>query len=109
MRLFADVLIDEADGLADERCAPRQQLEQDAAGGVQVGARVDAVRAAVDVPVLCKDFVVDPVQVLAARSGLTSKQQALDSLAMTAATLADTDPGSGLIARARITDEPNAS
>lgn len=29
--------------------------------------------------------------------------------ARTAATLADTDPGSGLIARARITDEPNAS
>ena len=27
-----------------------------------------AVRAAVDVPVLCKDFIVDPVQVLAARS-----------------------------------------
>ena len=27
-----------------------------------------AVRAAVDAPVLCKDFVVDPVQVLAARS-----------------------------------------
>src|ERR1700737_2822372 len=26
-----------------------------------------AVRAAVDVPVLCKDFIVDPVQVLAAR------------------------------------------
>ena len=43
LRLFADVLIDEADGLADERCAPRQQLEQDAAGGVQVGASVDAL------------------------------------------------------------------
>ena len=27
-----------------------------------------AVRSAVDVPVLCKDFIVDPVQVLAARS-----------------------------------------
>lgn len=28
---------------------------------------LQAVRAAVDVPVLCKDFIVDPVQVLAAR------------------------------------------
>src|ERR1700736_1876477 len=35
------------------------------------GGSVDhlqAVRAAVDVPVLCKDFIVDPIQVLAARA-----------------------------------------
>jgi indole-3-glycerol phosphate synthase len=29
---------------------------------------LQAVRAAVDVPVLCKDFVIDPIQVLAARA-----------------------------------------
>jgi indole-3-glycerol phosphate synthase len=29
---------------------------------------LQAVRAAVDVPVLCKDFIVDPIQVLAARA-----------------------------------------
>lgn len=29
---------------------------------------LEAVRAVVDVPILCKDFIVDPVQVLAARS-----------------------------------------
>src|SRR6202022_1610645 len=36
------------------------------------GGSVDhlqAVRAAVDVPVLCKDFIVDPIQGLAARAG----------------------------------------
>jgi indole-3-glycerol phosphate synthase len=35
------------------------------------GGRLDhlkAVRAAVDVPVLCKDFIIDPIQVLAARA-----------------------------------------
>src|ERR1700694_2962999 len=29
---------------------------------------LQAVRAAVDVPVLCKDFIIDPIQVLAARA-----------------------------------------